>query len=374
MLKGTNKFPIEIEISESLKIYRKLAQVNKTIGKLDAMFDNSIINTSIISLLSYHESVQSTRIEGTQVTFHEIMENKEKQNLSWQQREVVNYKNAIDHGFKALKNGEPISTRLLKEIHAILMEDARGTNSSGGSFRKIQNFIGPDNKIENASYIPVDANEIDEYMTNLEYLINGMNHKSFDIIEKEGMDYYTYNSDPLLRIALAHAQFESIHPFLDGNGRLGRILIALMAVQEEIMSIPLFFVSEELEKERIRYYNSLNATRGEKPNWPIWIHFFLESSERMAENLMLKLKSAEKCAIDGLDFCETDNQKNVWLHTFREPITKASETAISLGIHNTTAKKALDHLVEVGLLDKDQSTKRNIKYYNYGLLRAMKLN
>ena len=173
MLEGIKKLPIEIQNKDAIEIFKKLSSVNKKIGKLDTILRKSIVNKSILSLLTLNESVQSTRIEGTQVTFYEIMENKSKKNKSWQQTEVLNYHKAIEHGVKLIKSGDVISTRMIKELHAILMEDARGTVSNKGEFRKIQNFIGPDKKIENAVYIPINANLINEYMTNLEYFING---------------------------------------------------------------------------------------------------------------------------------------------------------------------------------------------------------
>lgn len=153
-IEGINKLPVRLTSKEALSLYKKLAEVNKVLGRLDAVLSSSIVNTSILSLLSYNESVQSTRIEGTQVTFHEIMESSRVGAKNWQQREVLNYKKAIDEGFKDIRDGDPISTRLLKRLHKILMSDAaRGTTSNGGEFRKIQNFIGPDNKIEHASYL-----------------------------------------------------------------------------------------------------------------------------------------------------------------------------------------------------------------------------
>ena len=371
MKKGVKKLPVGFSSKEAILLYKKLAVVNKIVGKLDVTFKNSILNTTLISLLSYNESVQSTRIEGTQVTFSEIMEIKEIDvKRSWQQQEVLNYKNAIDFGFNRINHGQPISTRLIKELHEILMKNARGTTSHGGQFRKIQNFIGPDNNIENASYIPVSAEKIDEYMTNLEFFINAENHNSFEEVG-EFDDFISYESDILLRIAVAHAQFESIHPFLDGNGRLGRILIALFAVKEQLVSLPLFFVSEELEKERIRYYNALNETRGDNPNWFNWLMFFLNASERMCHNIIGKIERAESLARVGIEICKTSAQKEVWLETFQSPIVTASVVAKRLNIHQTTAKKALDLLTEHHLLDKDSSVKRNVKYYNYDLLRVI---
>lgn len=371
MVSGITKLPISVNQEQAMSVYKLLARVNKTIGQLDAFYKKSIVDESILSLLSYNESVQSTRIEGTQVTFHEIMETKENKNLSWQQQEVINYKEAIDYGIRHLKDGMPISTRLIKELHGILMRDARGTTANGGEYRKIQNFIGPDNKRENATYIPIPANEIDDYMANLEHFINGMNHRSFEFDKKQSFEYFDYQSDPLIKIAIAHAQFESIHPFLDGNGRLGRILIALLAVKDSLVEAPLFFVSEELEKERIRYYNTLNATRGENPDWFTWITFFLKASERMASKLIKQLERADSLAESGLAQCETTSQKRVWVATFSQPVTTSSRIARKLEIHNTTAKKSLDFLAEKGLLEKEQHVKRNIKYFNYDLLRVI---
>jgi len=371
MLVGIKKLPIEIQNKDAIEIFKKLSSVNKKIGKLDTILRKSIVNKSILSLLTLNESVQSTRIEGTQVTFYEIMENKSKKNKSWQQTEVLNYHKAIEHGVKLIKSGDVISTRMIKELHAILMEDARGTVSNKGEFRKIQNFIGPDKKIENAVYIPINANLINEYMTNLEYFINGEYHRDFDKKVDEDKELFDHQIDSLLRIAIMHAQFESIHPFLDGNGRLGRILIVLMAIKEKIMEAPLFFVSEELEVERIRYYNTLNETRGETPSWVSWIIFFLNASERMANKIIEKIETAETLASTGLNKCKTSVHSDVWLATFREPIATATDIAEITGYHKQTVKKALDYLVVNNLLDKDKSARRNIKFYNYDLIRTI---
>ncbi|MEX2784486.1 Fic family protein [Streptococcus sp. H49] len=369
-VKGVNKLPVKMNEKDALSLYKRLAEVNKTLGKLDAVLLSSVVNTSILSLLSYNESVQSTRIEGTQVTFHEIMESSRSGAKNWQQREVLNYKQAIDEGFTSIRDGDVISTRLLKKLHKILMSDeARGTTADGGEFRKVQNFIGPDNKIENASYIPISANEIADYMTNLEFFANGEPHRSLKI--DEGNEYINYNSDALLRIAVVHAQFESIHPFLDGNGRLGRILIALMAVKEKLLDYPVFFVSEELEKERIRYYNALNAVRGDTPDWNPWLMLFLNASEQMAINILKKIGNADKHARNGLEVCKTQAQKDVWLSTFNLPVATPQQLAELTGHHPATVKKSLEYLVEKKLLDKDNAAKRNIPYYNYDLIRVI---
>lgn len=371
MIKGIKKLPIILTNTEALEIYKKLADVNKKIGKLDTTIEKSLVNKSMLSLLTLNEATQSTRIEGTQVTFYEIIENKTKKDKTWQEIEVLNYQKAIYYGLEQIKKGEVISTRLIKKLHSILMEKARGTTSNKGEFRKIQNFIGADKKIENAVYIPVSAEKINEYMANLEFFINGQYHKDFQITPKQNETVLDHQIDPLLRIAIMHAQFESIHPFLDGNGRIGRILIALMSIKENIITTPLFFVSEELEKERIRYYNALNETRGQKANWTTWLSFFLTASERMADKIIKKIQKAETLAITGLKECKTNAQKEIWLATFKNPIATVTEISKITNYHNQTIKKAMDYLTNKNLLDKDKTKKRNIKYYNYDLIRII---
>lgn len=372
VLNGIVNLPVAVSKGKSIEIYKQLANTNLAIGKMDSLIRYSIVNDSLLSLLSFNESVQSTRIEGTQVTFHNFMENKDKKELNWQEKEVSNYHEALMYGISQITEHQmPISTRLIKELHKMLMDGARGTSSSSGQFRKIQNFIGPNDKIEDAVYVPVSPNEIDKFMENLDFFINGENHSSFVHETDPEKEFFDYNSSPLLKMAIAHAQFESVHPFLDGNGRLGRILLVLISVKEKLVSSPIFFVSEELEKERIRYYNSLNATRGQDSEWSVWLLFFLQASERMANNIISKLNDVDSLARKGLEACETDMQKNIWMITFSYPVSTAKQISDRLNIHPSTAKKGLDYLVSKNMIDKDLSKKRNQKYYNYDLLRTI---
>ena len=369
--KGIFKLPIVLPVEKAMEIYQLLAKVNMVIGSMKSEFRHAIVNDSIVSMFSLNESVQSTRIEGTQVTFNDMIENTETKNPSWEQIEVMNYQEALHQGVDLIKNGYPISTRLIKELHKTLMKNARGTNSAGGEFRKIQNFIGPDNKIEHAVYIPVSAGDIDDYMENLEFFINGKAHSSFRRFNKTDGIVFDENSDPIIKSAILHAQFESIHPFLDGNGRLGRILIALFAVKENLVEYPVFLVSEELEKERARYYDLLNGIRGNNPDWFAWIKFFILACERMANSLLKKLNESEDLARNGLDICNLESEKKIWLCTFSEPITTATRISKKLNISPSTARKGLNKLVELGLLYSSEEIKRNKKYHNYDLLRIL---
>lgn len=164
-LRGIELLPPKITIEQSLELHKKVADINMQIGKLDSELKHSIVNSQLIQVLSLNESVQSTRIEGTQVTFADMIEESTKKNKSSQVIEVDNYMSALDEGVSLIKQDFPISTRLIKKMHRILMTgEARGTTSSAGEFRKVQNFIGPTNRMEDAVYIPINANEIDIYI------------------------------------------------------------------------------------------------------------------------------------------------------------------------------------------------------------------
>ncbi|EMF0115704.1 Fic family protein, partial [Enterococcus hirae] len=348
-IKGVEFLPPLVTTEEAVKLYKKCAEVNRKIGKLNANMESSIVNTSLFQILSFQESVQSTRIEGTQVTFSDIIDEANKTEKSNEVQEVENYRRALQLGVSFIEAGNPITTRIVKEIHSVLMsEDVRGTCSSKGEFRRIQNYIGPKGCTEkNASYIPVSANLIPEYMTNLEYYINGEEHSSFFVHQKEGKFVFDKDSDPLIKTAILHAQFESIHPFLDGNGRTGRILIVLNTLKDGLMNRPVFFVSEELEKEKIRYYNALNGVRGKNADWFTWLDFFLEASNRMAENQLEKLEKIDQLAKEGCQFLSEEGFKSTiqyWLLSFSNLYISAKEAAEMLNVTPSTARKHLNIL------------------------------
>lgn len=370
-IKGIKMLPPCVKNEDALEIYEILARVNAKLGSIKSEFNHSVIGHQLVQTLSLSESVQSTRIEGTQVTFTDAVEEKNNSNPSWEFIEIYNYQEALEEGTRLIKQGYPISTRMIKKLHKVLMANARGTADAGGEFRKIQNFIGPNNRIEDAVYIPVISSKIDEYMENLEHFINSEKHSSFQKHKKEDMYVFDESSPTLVKTAIMHAQFESIHPFLDGNGRLGRILIVLNLIQDEIIDVPIFFVSEELEKERSRYYDLLNSVRGESGEWKDWIKFFLTACDRLADSLCEKLKKIQDLAFKGLERCELDSEKDVWLYTFSDPFTTVSAVSKKLKYSQTTIRKALRNLSEKELLYSDKQSKRNIKYRNYDLMRIL---
>lgn len=369
--KGLKFLPPSMSIKEAVILLQKLAKVNMIIGSMKSEFGHSLVGDSLVSLFSLSESVQSTRIEGTQVTFYDMFEKTSNKQKEWEKQEVLNYQEALKHGLLLIENGMPFSTRLIKELHRILMTNARGTNSAGGEFRKIQNFIGPDSKIEHAVYIPVEAQTISEYMENLEFFVNGVHHSSFTQIDDNDLFTIDENADPLLKIAIMHAQFESIHPFLDGNGRLGRILIALMAVKYGLVNVPVFLVSEELEKERSRYYDLLNGIRGEDPDWFAWLSFFIDCCGRMSEQLVKKMQTSSQLAEQGLKKIKLDSERKAWLLSFKCPRLTVKDVVQACKMNISTARKALNALVEYDLLFTSKNIKRNKAYINYNLIRLL---
>lgn len=375
-LKGVKLLPPETSLENALALYKSVAEINSLIGSLNVQIKSSLVSTQMIQLLSLTESVQSTRIEGTQVTFLDIIEETTHEQKSTEVTEVLNYKDALDYGVQQIKSGKPITTRLLHELHKILMgRNTRGTTVSSGEFRKIQNFIGPTNSIEDAIYIPIPSNEIDEYMTNWEYYINSESHNSFKMNPQKGFTLLDENSDPLIKTAIMHAQFESIHPYLDGNGRLGRILIVLNMMAESAVDSPIFFVSEELEIEKLRYYNLLNSVRGDKPDWYKWITFYLQACKRMTIQLQSKFKNVDNLAKEGLSKIKVHTGStinDVWLYTFTRPNITVKNAMKELDLSENTIRTHLNKLVDLNLLDVDQSKKRNKVYINYDLLRILR--
>lgn len=374
VLEGITKLPIRVKSEEALQILELLSEVNHKIGRLEEKFQHSIVNQGLVQILLLSESVESSRIEGTQVTFTNIVEEQNDANPRKEITEVQNYREALQEGAERINNGYPVSSRLIKDLHTILMKGARGSTQSSGDYRKVQNFIGPTNKIEDATYIPIPADEIEGYMQNLELFVNKHPYNkrlSTNHLPKTGY-IFDENANPLIKTAIMHAQFESIHPFLDGNGRIGRILIVLSLMQSDLITQPIFFVSEELEEERALYYDMLNGVRGNNPQWGDWIIFFLKACDRMVVKVHQKLEGAERLAKEGLMKCKLESEKSVWLYTFADPFTTAVKAANQLDISANTARKALNSLTEKRLLFTEREVKRNKKYRNYDLMRILR--
>lgn len=369
-IKGIKKLPASIRMEQATELFVKLAPVSSVISRLDEKFKYSIVGSHLINTLALKESVQSTRIEGTQVIFTDMVNESHKSEQKQEHIEVLNYRKTLYIGQERIKNGYPITTRLILELHHVLMKGARGANTNRGEFRKVPNWIGPTKRFEDAVYVPVDASEIENYLMNWEIYLNKHPYgEKMDISHLPGAEFILdENIHPLIKVAILHAQFESIHPFLDGNGRLGRIIIALYMMQSEQISSPIFFVSEELEKQRAKYYHLLNETRGNKPKWYNWLNFFLDAAQRMAEKLNVLLDQAEQIAVAGKEKCDGHTEQLVYLLTFRYPNITAVQAAEHARIAPSTARRTLNALAEKELIFKDPAQRRNVEYFNYDVL------
>ena len=354
------KLPLTNEINQMFFI-NELIEAHSNVVKYQTILNNSKVPWNIlINPLLLQEAVQSTKIEGTQVTIDEVLESELDENKkSNDVTEVMNYYKALMYGEYELKR-IPLSTRMFKELHKILLSDnVRGKNRTPGEYRTIQNFIGPEGcTIKTASFVPPEPQLVNEYISNLEKYIN----------EPED------NISPLIRIAVIHAQFETIHPFLDGNGRIGRILIPLYLYDNKFIDAPNFFISDTLEKDKHKYYRLLKDTRF-KDNWNEWIKFFIESVNIQAKKNIVMLERVNESYENDLTIAKTliknNNIINIIDMMYQSPIFNANKMAELTGLPSSTCRKYLNTLEEAHVIYSDNKP-RNKTYYNYNLLDILR--
>jgi len=245
--------------------FHELIQARGKLGELNGAF-GSIKNPQLVSApFITKEAVYSSQIEGTQATLEDVyrveaqFSEKQSTEIEKDVKEIGNYREAIQVAILELKK-YPISSRLIRKIHEVLLDSVRGSNKDRGNFRKIQVYIGkPGVTIEKASFIPPPSNEIPRLISNWEHYI----HSDHEI-------------DPLILAGVAHYQFEAIHPFLDGNGRIGRILIPLILYDKNLIRYPSLFISQYFEEHRSDYYQLLNQV-STRNNWSDWLMFFFNA-------------------------------------------------------------------------------------------------
>jgi len=246
-----------------------LERATLALGRLDSI--TLLLPDPDLFLYAYvrREAVLSSQIEGTQSSLAQLMlfELAEAPGVPLDDvREVSNYVAALDHGLKRLQAGFPLANRLIREMHAILLAQGRGSEKSPGEFRRSQNWIGG-TRPGNAHFVPPPPQQVEECMAALERFLH-----------HEGNPY-----PAILKAALAHVQFETIHPFLDGNGRLGRLLIAFILHHDHVLAQPLLYLSLYFKQHRAEYYRLLDLVRTDG-DWEAWVDFFLEGVEHTASN------------------------------------------------------------------------------------------
>lgn len=351
------KLPISLSAEEHLDLMRVVVRAHNSLNTLNGL--RKIIPTDLFSVFTLTESVQSTRIEGTQATFDEVMEvEATNQDGSVDVQEVRNYRDALNFGVdKIINQDHPITISLIKELHKIILNNSRGAGRAPGEFRRMQNWIGGDD-IKKASYVPPIASKVMELMGNLEVFLNEPNGEF----------------DPLIMAGIMHAQFESIHPFLDGNGRVGRLLITLFLLKKGVCDNSIIFVSEELERNKFKYYSLLNNLRTGKPEWYEWLKFFLVSVDAQAkkyiktaegvQDLLSSLWKDEKISTNA-------TAQKILVFSFSHPVFTAKNIEEALGITNATANRWLKYFTSKKIVYPNDN-KRNVVYRNYDLIDILR--
>lgn len=261
-----NTLPPQPDLMLNAEIRRELSKADQMVGRLDGLSTLIRHPEMLINFYIRKEAVLSSQIEGTQSTLTELLLFEiAPETGSDDTTEVANYVRAMRHGLRRLSEGFPLSLRLIREMHEVLLSSGRGSQSSPGEFRKTQNWIGG-SRPGNALYVPPPVNEMKDALNDFENFLHGG----------------AYEFEVLVQCALLHVQFESIHPFLDGNGRLGRLLITLLLVERGVLKQPLLYMSLYLKQNRSEYYDLLQSVRTDGC-WEEWVLFFLKGVSATAE-------------------------------------------------------------------------------------------
>ena len=316
-----------------------LGKTNRELARYAGILQGIPNPAIFLSPLTTNEAVLSSRIEGTQATLEEVLkyEALPQKDAAKEQDivEIINYRKSLDFAVDYMKK-KPISLNLIKEIHDRLLDSVRGRNKARGLFRTTQNYIGrPGTPIGQASYIPPPPENLPDLLDNLEKYIH------YD------------EKDPLIQLAVVHAQFEIIHPFLDGNGRVGRILIPLFLVEKELLKSPVFYISAYLEANLDSYISRLNEITSNN-NWEGWIHFFLTAVAEQAKNnsdialQVLHLYDSMKEQV--ADITRSQHAIKVLDTIFKNPVFNSSAFVEETGIPRASAKRILQELRENKIL------------------------
>ena len=331
-----------------------IARASRALGELDGVA--SLLPSIDLYLYFYvrTEAVLSSQIEGTQSSMSDLLLHEEELPISVpldDVQEVCNYVAAIGHGLDRVEEGFPISLRLIRELHEVLLAKGRGSNKTPGEFRRSQNWIGG-TRPGNARFVPPPPERLMDCMGDLEKFLHNQ----------------PVETPTLIKAALSHVQFETIHPFLDGNGRVGRLLIPMLLLSDGVLKQPLLYLSVYFKKHRMEYYDRLDAVR-KKGDWLGWFRFFLEGVEATA---IQAVQSARQIN-DLLDMDQqrvaplaksTPSCQTVWELLKRHPITTVPRASEQAGLSAPATRNAIKKLEALGLL-QEITGKRRDRIYEY---------
>lgn len=330
------------------------------IGRLDG-FSNLLPDPYLYNYIYIRkEAVLSSQIEGTQSSLSDLLQHESGHIPGVPLDDVIevsNYVAAFNFGIKMIKQGMPISLRLLKEMHGILLQGGRGSSKSPGEFRTSQNWIGG-TRPGNAAHVPPPPNELINCLGDLEKFINDVPVKT----------------PALLKAGLAHAQFETIHPFLDGNGRIGRLLITLMLMSDKVLTEPMLYLSLYFKQNRQEYYERLQKVRTEG-NWEGWLEYFAKAVTYTSEQAVVTAKSLSQLVETDISTLRgkkySSNLLMVLEALSKKVICDASALIHSTNISKPTVYSALRHLTELGIVSEETVDQQGKMFVYTGYLQIL---
>lgn len=338
-----------IKVNMDDELVDLLEEANNLLGKLDGISTNLPNRDIFISMYVEKEAVVSSQIEGTQASLSDVLQknNTEKRKET---EEIVNYVHSLNYGIE-LMNKLPISIRYLKEIHKELLKGVRGESKNPGELRHSQNWIGPQGcNLTNATFIPPSVDKMIESLNDLELYMNNDS-----------------NVSSLIRIALIHYQFETIHPFLDGNGRLGRLLIILWLKYNNYLNYPLLYLSLYFKQNRMDYYSLLMDVRF-KGKYEEWIKFFLKGIIEMSKNSIdainkiTLLKEETNSLINSLSFKNKDTYYNIMNYLYRHPYFNSNDLILEFKLTKPTVSKIIKELTNLNIIVPTSEKQRYVTY------------
>lgn len=338
--------PIQMEGLEPL-----LSEASAAVGRLDGSASTLLNPDLFVAMYVRREAVLSSQIEGTQSTLEDLLTYELETDGSRPMKdveEVVNYVAAMKYGLQRL-NDLPPSRRLIREIHGQLMQGVRGAERSPGEFRTSQNWIGPGNvPLARATFVPPPVHEMDAALSNFERFLN----------EERRLPI-------LIHCGLAHAQFETIHPFLDGNGRVGRLLITFLLVYRNMLGMPLLYLSHYLKAHRAEYYDRLMAVRNDG-DWEGWLRFFLLGVRNTAEEASANIRAINKMRDEHhkrlREQSGTATAARMLDVLFYQPIFSVPSVASVLHVTFHTALRAVTQLEDLSIVEELTATRRNRRF------------
>mgnify|MGYP001082550073 FL=1 len=330
----------------------KLVDANRKLATLDGLSSRIPNMDLFVSMYVRKEALLSSQIEGTQCTLDDILNPFAEENTNLNVSDVVNYIRAEEFAIDRLQT-LPLCNRLIKETHAVLMEGVRGQEKNPGEFRYSQNWIGGQGStLRNARYIPPNPEDMVNAMSDLEKYMNGED-----------------SLDPLIQAALIHYQFETTHPFLDGNGRVGRLLITLFLMEKKILFAPSLYISYFLKMNRVEYYDRMTQVR-KTGDYEQWVLFFLQALSDSAEDaiqtidVLTEIHNRNTQKFDGMTNRQRTNARNFLIYLEKNPIIDIQKTAIALNLSYNTVAKNVASFVDNGILQQTEKSGRS-KIYSY---------